>query len=120
MERLHQVLPRLITVAAYTMLAVLAIFGALPWLVVAWCVLLSVVAIVVYGRDKRAAVEHRRRTPESTLHLISLLGGWPGALTARHAFRHKTVKQPFRLIFWLTVVLNCAAIAALAWWYGGR
>ena len=51
------------------------------------------------------------RTPESTLHAIDLAGGWPGALVARRVFRHKTTKQPFRTVFWLTVTVNCAALA---------
>ena len=40
-----------------------------------------------------------------------LVGGWPGALVARRVFRHKTTKQPFRTIFWVTVIANCVALA---------
>ena len=40
-------------------------------------------------------------------------GGWPGALIAQSHLRHKTRKQPFRTIFWGTVVLNCAILAWL-------
>jgi uncharacterized membrane protein YsdA (DUF1294 family) len=29
---------------------------------------------------------------------------------ARHKLRHKTIKQPFRFIFWCTVVLNCLGL----------
>jgi uncharacterized membrane protein YsdA (DUF1294 family) len=29
---------------------------------------------------------------------------------ARRAFRHKTTKQPFRAIFWATVIVNCVAL----------
>jgi uncharacterized membrane protein YsdA (DUF1294 family) len=32
-------------------------------------------------------------------------------LVARRVFRHKTMKQPFRTIFWATVVANCVALA---------
>ena len=42
---------------------------------------------------------------------IDLMGGWPGALVARRVFRHKTSKQPFRTIFWATVIVNCVALA---------
>ncbi|MHB1135993.1 MAG: DUF1294 domain-containing protein [Coriobacteriia bacterium] len=71
----------------------------------------SVVAFIAYGADKRAARRSMRRVPESTLHLLALLGGWPGALAAQRFFRHKTRKQPFRTVFWLTVVVNCLALA---------
>lgn len=75
--------------------------------------LLSIVTFVAYGLDKSAAEGRRWRTPESTLHLLSLAGGWPGALAGQHVFRHKTRKQPFRTIFWLTVIANTAVVAWL-------
>ena len=36
------------------------------------------------------------------------MGGWPGALVARHQFRHKTSKVVFRIGYWLSVGLNVA------------
>ena len=72
---------------------------------------LSAASFAVYGWDKAAARRGGRRTPELTLHLLALAGGWPGALLAQSVFRHKTKKQPFRSIFWCTVVVNCAALA---------
>lgn len=77
---------------------------------------MSMVAFVAYGLDKAAAKEGRRRTPERTLHLISLAGGWPGALIGQRVFRHKTRKQPFRTIFWGTVVANLVVVT----WLLGR
>lgn len=74
---------------------------------------LSVVAFVLYGLDKAAARAGRRRIPEATLHLVALTGGWPGALVAQRVFRHKTRKQPFQVVFWCTVVANCAALLVL-------
>jgi uncharacterized membrane protein YsdA (DUF1294 family)/cold shock CspA family protein len=74
----------------------------------------SALAFVMYAIDKSAARhDHRRRTPESTLHLIALVGGWPGALLAQRVFRHKSSKAAFQRVFWATVVLNCLA---LGWW----
>lgn len=70
----------------------------------------SAVSFGLYGSDKSSARRGRRRVAESTLHVIALIGGWPGALVAQQVFRHKTVKQPFRAIFWFTVVANCAAL----------
>ena len=88
-----------------------------PWLVVAAAyAAVSAVTFAAYGLDKRAARRGTRRTPEVTLHLLSLLGGWPGALVAQRTFRHKTVKQPFRAVFWCTVALNCLALGLLVAW----
>jgi hypothetical protein len=48
----------------------------------------------------------------STLHLLALLGGCPGAALAQQVLRHKSSKQDFRVIFWFTVVIN---LAVLGW-----
>lgn len=73
----------------------------------------SVLAFLTYAFDKSAARSGRWRTPESTLHIIGLLGGWPGALLAQRALRHKSGKLSFQISFWITVVLNCGAL----WWF---
>lgn len=73
--------------------------------------LMSVVTFTVYAADKSAARRGAQRVPESTLHVLSLLGGWPGALAAQQMLRHKTRKQPFRAVFWATVAINCLVLA---------
>jgi uncharacterized membrane protein YsdA (DUF1294 family)/cold shock CspA family protein len=74
----------------------------------------SAVTFGAYAIDKSAAQKGRRRTSEKALHLLSLIGGWPGAWVAQSVLRHKSRKQPFRTVFWLTVMLNCAAVAWLS------
>ena len=81
-----------------------------PMVLVAYLVL-SLVTFIAFAIDKRAAMTNRWRTQESTLHLLALIGGWPGALIAQQVFRHKSRKEAFRVVFWATVVLNCAAFA---------
>jgi len=76
--------------------------------------LASLVALGLYGTDKAAARRDRRRIRESTLQLVALVGGWPGALLARRWFRHKTRKQPFGTILWGCVALNLGAVTWLA------
>ncbi len=83
--------------------------GWLPaWLVGVYLVT-SALSYVMYWWDKRTAERNAQRTPESNLHLVDLLGGWPGALVAQQEFRHKTAKLSFQITFWATVVLNLAA-----------
>ncbi|MGJ9422928.1 DUF1294 domain-containing protein [Aeromicrobium sp. CF3.5] len=89
----------------------LVAIGDLPVVVLIASGTFSVVSFGLYGADKSSARRGRRRVAESTLHTIALIGGWPGALVAQQVFRHKTIKQPFRSIFWSTVVANGAAIA---------
>ncbi|GEN27453.1 hypothetical protein HVA01_10990 [Halovibrio variabilis] len=76
----------------------------------------SVLAYSIYAIDKRAAMKHRRRVSEQSLHLLGVLGGWPGALLAQQHLRHKTRKTAFQLIFWLTVALNLACVGWLMSW----
>ena len=89
------------------------IFTKVPTIVVLAYGAMSVLAILLYGVDKSAAVNNRWRTQESTLHFVGLIGGWPGALFAQDLFRHKSKKAAFQSIFWVTVILNCAGLAWL-------
>jgi len=90
--------------------ALLAIAGLGPtWLFAVYCAA-SALTFFTYGADKSAARDGRRRVAESSLHLMALAGGWPGALVAQPVFHHKTKKQPFQGIFWGTVVGNCVLL----------
>lgn len=73
---------------------------------------LSVFTYLMFAWDKQAAQNGNWRTPENTLHLLSLAGGWPGALLAQFQLRHKSKKQPFKSILWINIALN---IGAFTW-----
>lgn len=78
---------------------------------------LSIFAFLAYRSDKRSAKTGAWRVPEGTLHLIALIGGWPGAFLAQRVYRHKTAKLSFQIIFWLIVVLHqFAAVDSLLNW----
>ena len=93
----------------------LCAIGRWPWSVLALVVIASLVAFFAYWNDKRAAQRGGWRTPEAHLHLIALVGGWPGAALAQHGLRHKSTKRGFRLVFWATVAMN---IVAAIWLLG--
>ena len=85
---------RLIFAAAFVVfVAVLAFAGKLPFAVFGLYVVISIVVFIVYALDKSAARKNRRRIPENTLHLLALIGGWPGALVAQKLLHHKSSKQ---------------------------
>ena len=95
-------------------LAALVVFG---WLEMSWLVLYYGTSIITYGcysLDKKAAEKASRRIPELTLHLMSLVGGWPGALIAQVLLRHKTRKPSFLVGYWFTVIVNCIALGVIA------
>jgi len=87
--------------------------GKLPKLVPAIYVVASLFAFAVYAWDKSAARNGEWRTQESTLHLLALVGGWPGALFAQKLLRHKSKKTSFQVMFWVTVLANCGALGWL-------
>jgi uncharacterized membrane protein YsdA (DUF1294 family) len=70
----------------------------------------SVATFIAYGLDKSAARTNAWRIPEATLHVLALIGGWPGALVAQHVFHHKSRKLSFQIAFWTTVAVNCAVL----------
>jgi uncharacterized membrane protein YsdA (DUF1294 family)/cold shock CspA family protein len=90
--------------------------GQLPFVVLPVYLVASAVSFQVYAHDKSAAKQNQRRTPESILHLLGLIGGWPGAFIAQQLIRHKSKKQSFQNTFWATVVLNCIGLLLLWLW----
>lgn len=69
--------------------------------------------ILRFWQDKCRARAGDRRIPEADLLGLALIGGSPGALLARHLFRHKTRKQPFSTWLLLIVALQLGAAVGL-------
>lgn len=82
----------------------------LPMLVFYYYIILSMMTFFIYRIDKISAKDGRSRTPENTLHILALFGGWPGALIAQQKLRHKTQKISFLVIYWITVIINCTGL----------
>lgn len=78
----------------------------ISWVPLAAYSAVSVLTFFLYWSDKRKARSVSWRTPENVLHAVELAGGWPGALLAQQAFRHKTRKLSYQLVFWLIVLLH--------------
>ncbi|KAI1727401.1 hypothetical protein Ddc_04704 [Ditylenchus destructor] len=78
----------------------------------AWYIGASIGTFVVYLEDKIAARNDTWRTSEATLHVSSLIGGWPGALLGMLVLRHKCSKRDFLVIFVVTVIANCLLLYA--------
>ena len=106
-----------IAIAAFflAVLGVLAAREVLPIGVFLLYVAASLLTVKAYRADKSAAQRGRWRTPESTLHFLAVMGGWPGALVAQRVFHHKSRQPSFQLAFLATVVANCAALIWF-WW----
>ncbi len=85
----------------------------IPALVIFYYLIINAITFLIYLWDKSAARTGRWRTPESTLHFWSLIGGWAGAIIAQQTLRHKSTKQSFRFIFWITVLLHISGYVYL-------
>ncbi|WP_394778652.1 DUF1294 domain-containing protein [Undibacterium sp.] len=93
----------------------------MPWLLIIILLayaLASLLNLALYAADKSAAKKGNWRISENSLHLVSLLGGWPGALLAQSMLRHKNKKTAFQIVFWATVAINLAALVWLIWLMG--
>ena len=73
----------------------------------------SLFTILLYWDDKHCAKNSYWRIPELVLHLWELLCGWPGALIAQKAFKHKGSKVSFLVVFWLCLIVNVIAVGSL-------
>ena len=87
-------LPRLLAIPIF---ALVWLYVASRWPVspmVFWVYIgLSLLTFLAYAVDKSAAINGRWRTPEKTLHLLSVSGGWPGALLAQQLLRRLQALQ---------------------------
>ena len=73
-------------------------------------VFLSILTMVLYGFDKRHAIQGDWRIPEMYIHVREIMGGWPGSLIAQIDFSHKTRKSPYRRRLQLIIAAH-----GLAW-----
>lgn len=103
-------IPAYLTLAFIMLMCVAVITGKLPAIILLIYALLSVLTFTLYWQDKRAAINGNRRTPESTLQIFSLIGGWPGSLIAQRILHHKSSKKSFLLTYWLMVFLNISGL----------
>jgi uncharacterized membrane protein YsdA (DUF1294 family)/cold shock CspA family protein len=88
----------------------------LPTWAIGVTVVLNLITLCVYAHDKYAAQHGRWRVREDTLHLLGLLGGWPGAWLAQQAMRHKSSKPAFRATYWGTVTTHFAVLVGWLLW----
>ena len=95
-------------------LALLTFSGRLPVMVPIIYGALSMLALLFYGIDKWAAKNDMWRVSEAKLHILSLLGGWPGALLAQQIFKHKRSKSSFMRVYWVTVLVNLILLGLIA------
>ncbi len=81
-------------------------------LIIAYLAVMNLLLFIMMARDKAAARAGARRTPETTLLALAVLGGSAGGFLAMALLRHKSRKPAFRI--GLPLILICQL--ALAGW----
>ncbi len=100
-------LPLFLALLLIPTLTIVRLSESCDWRVLSgYAFLVSLATFHLYWRDKARAQSGGWRTPETTLHLAELLGGWPGALLAQRNLRHKTAKTRYQVTFWTIVALH--------------
>lgn len=84
-----------------------------------WLIAAGSVTFVYFGYDKLSAKAGAGRIPELLLYLLSLGGGFAGALLGMLAFRHKTNFRAHPL-FYPAVVMGAGLWAVLIYWLLSR
>lgn len=87
-----------------------SINGKLPLYTIVFYGIISIITYFSYSIDKSKAITKEYRTSEKSLHLLSLIGGWMGAIIAQQRFRHKNKKISFQIVFWMTVIFNVSIL----------
>ncbi len=89
--------------------------------VVAYLLLINLIAFAQYGRDKQHARQNGRRTPEKKLLGLAWLGGGLGAWLGMRRFHHKTRHWRFRIgvpaafFVWLLPTVSVVVVFLLQW-----
>lgn len=77
---------------------------------------INILAIVLVIYDKRASRRGSWRIKESTLMLVSALGGSLAMLISMRRVRHKTKHAKFMVGIPVMIMLQAAAVGLFLWW----
>ena len=81
--------------------------------IVAYIVIVNIIAFCLYGIDKSAAIKQKQRIPNRVLLLIAAFGGSLGALAGMYTFRHKTKKWYYTITVPALLIIQIAAAVIL-------
>ncbi len=79
--------------------------------VLSYLIAVNFTTVVLFGFDKFIAGRRMTRVPELVFHVLTFIGGTPGAFLAQKRFRHKTSKATFRTWFWLIVAVQIVILS---------
>ncbi len=75
--------------------------------------LMNIIALALFGYDKRCARRGQWRVPENTLLASAAIGGSVGAWAGMNLFHHKTRKTRFRVVVVGSMVVQALLLLIL-------
>ena len=74
--------------------------------IVYYYLIINILSLLLYSLDKYLAIKRKRRIPEKTLLLSTILGGIIGTIIGMYLFHHKTKKWYFKLNIILSIIIH--------------
>lgn len=84
-------------------------------LLIGYVIIINLTGFFLMGIDKKKAVKHAFRIPESTLFIVALIGGSLGSLLGMYVFHHKT--RHWYFVYGMPAILLLQLIALLVLLY---
>ena len=81
--------------------------------VLIYLAIINIAAWILYGIDKKRAIQGKWRISERLLLCVTGMGGSLGAVLGMYLFRHKTRHWKFRILVPLFLVLHIVMLTAL-------
>lgn len=78
--------------------------------VVIYLIVINIIGFLAMWVDKRKAQKGAWRIKESTLFLLTVLGGGIGTISGMYTFRHKTQKPAFTIGMPAILILEIVAV----------
>lgn len=76
------------------------------YMLVAYLIVVNIIALFLYGYDKQCAKAHRWRISEKALLTSAFIGGSLGAYVGMMSFRHKTNHKIFQICVPLLLIIQ--------------
>jgi uncharacterized membrane protein YsdA (DUF1294 family) len=81
-----------------------------------WVAAFSAATVLIYGLDKGCSIFGGIRAPERLLHLLAVMGGFPGGWLGMLVFRHKSNFHKHPNI-WAVLLLSTLGHGALTYYW---
>ncbi|MBQ8760030.1 MAG: DUF1294 domain-containing protein [Bacteroidales bacterium] len=75
-------------------------------IIIYYFILINIGNFLLFAIDKHLSIKNKERIPESTLILLSAMGGALGGLCSMYLFRHKTRQAKFYICLPLFLALH--------------